>query len=77
MPRQTRSSKKARQAKPIRLYDLNVHIRLHIYGFLKGSSISKPALDAFGQNYPNYPRHYFLPEFWKDIFEDDDQPMEP
>jgi hypothetical protein len=42
MPRQTRSSKKARQEKPIRLYDLNVHTRLHIYGFLNGKSSCEP-----------------------------------
>jgi hypothetical protein len=35
MPRNTRNSnKKARLPKPLRITDLNVHIRLHIYGFL-------------------------------------------
>jgi hypothetical protein len=69
MPRQTRTSKKARQLKPIRLYDLNVHIRLHIYGFLKGSSICKPDLVRLDWPIP--------PEIWGDIFTGDDQPMEP
>jgi hypothetical protein len=72
MPRQTRSSKKARQVKPIRLYDLNVHIRLHIYGFLGGhSSIGEPDLVRLDDNSD------VMHDYWNDMWETYKEDKEP
>jgi hypothetical protein len=63
MPRNTRNSnKKARLPKPLRITDLNVHIRLHILGFLN--------LRDLENHYPYKGRNSRLYDFnweWEDI----------